>query len=188
MPPNLFEGALARLRAVEPGDAETLQRWERDSITQYRASDIAPPHSLQAMEEMTTAQAGFPENDNLRLAIETLDGHLAGSIGTFNIERRHRRFQYGIQLGRDFQGRGIGGEAVVLLFRYMFEELRYYRGVADVMAYNPASARMHERLGFTLEGRLRRHYFAGGQWHDALFFGITAEEFARVHGRTVISP
>ena len=41
--------------------------------------------------------------------------------------------------------------------------------------------RLHERLGFTLEGRLRRMIYSNGQHHDLLYYGITAEEFAQAY-------
>jgi len=37
---------------------------------------------------------------------------------------------------------------------------------------------LHERLGFTLEGRLRRMIYTEGTFHDKLIYGLTQEEFA----------
>ena len=42
----------------------------------------------------------------------------------------------------------------------------------------PTSIRLHEKLGFQLEGRLRRMIYTNGQFFDELLFGLTAEEFA----------
>lgn len=36
---------------------------------------------------------------------------------------------------------------------------------------------MHEKLGFQVEGRVRRAVFTGGALHDEILVGITAEEF-----------
>ena len=37
--------------------------------------------------------------------------------------------------------------------------------------------RLHERLGFQAEGRIRRTAYTAGAHHDALIYGMTAEEF-----------
>jgi len=52
----------------------------------------------------------------------------------------------------------------------------------EVHANNPASITLHERLGFQLEGRLRRMIYTEGQYYDALCYGMTVEEFAAAHG------
>ncbi len=44
-------------------------------------------------------------------------------------------------------------------------------------AFNEPSIKLHEKLGFTLEGRVRRAHFSGGSYHDELLYGMTAEEF-----------
>ncbi|HET7095418.1 MAG TPA: GNAT family N-acetyltransferase, partial [Thermomicrobiales bacterium] len=63
--------------------------------------------------------------------------------------------------------------------RYFFDELGYQKAHVHVYAFNAASIRLHERLGFQREGRLRRMLFTGGQFHDVLVYGLTLEEFRR---------
>ena len=46
-----------------------------------------------------------------------------------------------------------------------------------VYEYNEASCRLHERLGFVQEGRLRRMAYAAGRHWDVLVYGLTREEF-----------
>jgi len=46
-----------------------------------------------------------------------------------------------------------------------------------VYSFNDASARLHESLGFRLEGRLRQMGFTNGQPFDELHYGLTREEF-----------
>jgi RimJ/RimL family protein N-acetyltransferase len=44
-------------------------------------------------------------------------------------------------------------------------------------AFNEPSLRLHERLGFVPEGRLRRMIYTGGAHHDVCLYGMTVEEF-----------
>ena len=49
------------------------------------------------------------------------------------------------------------------------------------MAINAPSQRLHEQLGFELEGRRRRTVFTRGQHSDMLEYGLTVEEFRDHH-------
>jgi len=90
-------------------------------------------------------------------------------------------FSYGIAIGADFQRRGYANEAIILLLRYMFGERRFQKCDVGIYAYNTASLRLHERLGFVHEGRRRRHQFFAGHHHDMVLMGMTVEEYAASH-------
>jgi len=60
---------------------------------------------------------------------------------------------------------------------YYFHELRYQKATVIVYAFNERSQRLHESLGFALEGRLRGTVYTNGQHYDELYFGLTREEF-----------
>jgi RimJ/RimL family protein N-acetyltransferase len=74
---------------------------------------------------------------------------------------------------------------VPLLLRFYFDELRYQKVNAGVYAFNEASLKLHAKLGMREEGRIRRAYFSGGEYHDELRFGMTAEEFRELLKATV---
>ncbi len=61
--------------------------------------------------------------------------------------------------------------------RFADDELNYQKVSATVYSNNEASQRLHERLGFTLEGRIRRVVFTLGQHFDELHYGMTVEEY-----------
>ena len=79
---------------------------------------------------------------------------------------------------REHQRRGYASEAIALVLRYYFQELRYQKASVRAYSFNEPSIRLHERLGFQLEGRLRREVYTEGRYFDVLVFGMTAEEFA----------
>lgn len=63
------------------------------------------------------------------------------------------------------------------MLRHFFDELRYQKVVISAHSDNEASMRLHERLGFQLEGRLRRMVYTQGRYYDELYYGMTVEEF-----------
>jgi len=77
----------------------------------------------------------------------------------------------------EHQRQGYAAEVIQLVLRYFFDELRYQKATVQIHADNSASIRLHEKLGFQLEGRLRRIVFNHGQYFDGLMYGLTVEEF-----------
>ncbi|HEU0025523.1 MAG TPA: GNAT family protein, partial [Ktedonobacterales bacterium] len=121
-------------------------------------------------------------DDAFFFAIEELEGGtLVGSIDTKDCDRRVGTFSYGIGTIPERRRRGYASEAILLVARYYFQELRYQKMNAQAYTDNAASMALHERLGFTREGTLRRTAYTGGQHHDVACFGMTAEEFATLH-------
>ena len=115
--------------------------------------------------------------------IENETGEVVGDLTTHNCDARVGSFSYGITIRRERRRCGYASEAIALVLRYYFRELRYQKATVTVYSFNEASARLHESLGFQLEGRIRRTVFTDGQRCDELIYGITAEEFAAGGGR-----
>jgi len=110
--------------------------------------------------------------------IENREGVAVGGIGTHDCDRRTGTFSYGLNVLSAHRRNGYASEAIRILARYFFRELRYQKLTVDVYDFNEPSIRLHECLGFQREGCLRRMGFTDGHHFDLLMYGITADEFA----------
>jgi RimJ/RimL family protein N-acetyltransferase len=129
----------------------------------------------------TTATRSL-EGDEFFFVIEELASATeVGMIDTHRCDPRVGSFSYGIGVMAEHRHKGYASEAVLLVARYYFQELRYQKLNVQVHDDNAASIALHERLGFTQEGRLRRNVYKAGQFHDLLCYGMTAEEFLAQH-------
>jgi len=175
---SVWQGERVRLRAVEPSDWEVFFAWNQDDDQARRLYFIPFPLSAEATrrqaEETATKR---PESDSYKFVIENSDSTIVGGIGTHDCDRRTGTFSYGLNILPDHQRKGYASEAVRLLARYFFRELRYQKLTVGVYDFNEPSIRLHERLGFQREGCLRRMGFTDGHHFDVLMYGITAEEF-----------
>lgn len=176
---NIFEGRLVRLRAVEIEDWERHYRWDRSTTDDARASyEIPFPASREQAKAWAEREAKNPaQDDAFRFVIERLDGINVGTLNTHTLNKRNGTFMYGLAIAPEYRRGGLASEAIRLVLRYYFWEKRYQKVTSEVFGFNTPSIHLHERLGFTLEGRLRRMIFTGGEFHDALLFGMTREEF-----------
>ena len=179
---NIFEGSRVRLRGVEPGDWETFQEWDHDSENSRRSSFIAFPRSVASMQQWVDEQAKKDaENDSYRFQIETLDQVMVGTIIAVDCNARMGTFSYGLGVMDEHRRKGYASEAILLLLRYYFLELRYQKCTTSVYDFNPPSIGLHEKLGFMREGTLRNMIFTAGQHHDIHYYGITRTEFEAEH-------
>ena len=180
---NFWQSEQIRLRAVEPEDAETFFTWNLNSETARVLDYLWPPGSIEATREWAQKTATREnKDDTLFLVIEDRQGNAVGMISTHAVNRRIGSFAYGLSVGEEHRGHGYASAAIILLLRYYFEELRYQKVTVTVYACNPPSIALHEKLGFQLEGRVRRAVFTQGQFYDELFYGMTCEEFAEKFG------
>jgi RimJ/RimL family protein N-acetyltransferase len=178
---NYWQGKNIRLRAIEPSDAESFYAWDLDSDMGRYLDRVWPPVSLESQKRWTERDsAKDPEKetrDEIFFVIENLAGEMVGMLNTHHCEPRSGVFSYGVAVQADFKRRGYASEAIRMVLRYFFEELRYQKVNVEIHSDNNASAKLHEALGFQLEGRMRRTIYSGGQFLDNLLYGMTAEEF-----------
>jgi RimJ/RimL family protein N-acetyltransferase len=104
-------------------------------------------------------------------------GKLIGVVGADSLELgMSHRAEIGYWLARPYWGQGIMTDAVGTYVRYAFRELEVSRLTAHVFEFNSASARVLEKNGFILEGRLRKHFLKDGRLVDARFYGLLKDE------------
>ncbi len=175
---NIWQGEKVRLRAVDPGDWELFQRWDQDTDVARLCYWIPFPRCPEGTRKMANDTAlAEPKGDDFNWIIETLDGEAVGTFDTHRCDHRHGTFEYGITIAREHWNHGYASDAIRLVLTYFFGELRYQKCTVHIYDFNPASLHLHEKLGFSHEGRLRRMIYTEGAYHDELVLGITAEEF-----------
>ena len=76
-------------------------------------------------------------------------------------------------------GRSLVPEAVVILTRFAFEELRLHRVQVAIIPRNTRSHRVMEKLQFRDEGVAQRYLEINGVWEDHVRYAITVEEWAQ---------
>ncbi|MGW5361948.1 GNAT family N-acetyltransferase [Actinopolymorpha pittospori] len=179
---SIWVGDRVRLRGGEPEEWQLAMEFDQDATVMRNADRLHPPRSKAGYRKWAEANAGTPDDDTFGVGIESLaEGRLVGGLSTNGVDKNAGVFSYGITIGADFQRRGYASEAIILLLRYMFGERRFQKCDVDIYAYNTASLKLHEKLGFIEEGRRRRSQFFAGGYHDVVLMGMTVEEYAHAH-------
>jgi RimJ/RimL family protein N-acetyltransferase len=178
MSANYWQTDKIRLRAVEPEDAPFFYAWNLDSAQARTLDFVWPPSSMASVQAWTREQSTRRlEDDHFLWVIETPERVAVGTINTHHCDRRTGTFSYGIVIGSAHRKRGYASAAITLVLKYYFEELRYQKVTIEIHSYNISSVQLHESLGFTLEGTLRRMGYTQGAYFDVHWYGMTAEEY-----------
>jgi RimJ/RimL family protein N-acetyltransferase len=175
---NIFQGKRVRLRAVEPDDWETYWKWSNDTDAQRAEDSVSFPANRDEIRAWAEREAKHTSDEEQCFCIiETLAGEAVGRINTHACEVRNGTFMFSLMLPPENRRKGYASEATRLVLRYYFQERRYQKCTSIVYSFNEPSIRLHESLGFILEGRLRRMIYTMGDYHDILHYGLTVEEF-----------
>jgi len=178
VPSRQAEPLEARLRALGPGDIDSLIRWVKDAaVTLYLSQAVAYPASgsdgYRWLEELSRSHSEGV------FAIETLEGRLIGSVGLHAIRWVDRKAELSVMIGeRDYWNRGYGTWAVQEMLRRGFEEMSLQRIYLRVASNHDAAIRVYRKCGFQSEGLLRNDRYVGRGYADTLMMSVLKEEFA----------
>lgn len=104
------------------------------------------------------------------------DAKVIGDLLLFKYDEGSRRIELGYVLGRVHWGKGLMREAITAACACAFDELGIRRIEAEVNPENLASCALLLKVGFALEGRLRKRWEAKGNAYDTNIYGWLAED------------
>ncbi len=159
------------LRPWREGDEPALAEYANNRNVWINLNDTFPyPYTMEDAASWVKAQRDSDPSRNF--AIANADEAI-GAIGLRLMDDVYRRFtEVGYWLGEPFWGQGIATEALRALTEYAFTTFSVVRLEAFVKEWNPASARVLEKCGFALEGRLRKRVTKDGQTIDQSLYAL----------------
>jgi RimJ/RimL family protein N-acetyltransferase len=169
-----FEGRLIRLRAREPADLGRLNEMFDDPEV-LAGLKVAFPQSMEGIRDwFDRTQAA--ENMAIFVIEAPEDPNAVGVCALEGIDARARSATFGIWIGKAYWGRGFGTDATGVICRFAFRHMNLQRVELRVYATNLRAVRAYEKVGFRLEGTLRRAQFLGGEPVDVHVMGLLADE------------
>lgn len=175
---NFWQGKKVILRAMEESDGGLFYEILRMQEIQRNEAEIKVPASRASCDAFAVEQAAKGNGETSPfLVIENLEGEAVGLATPSLEDGRMGVFTCGMCILPEFQRCGYGSDALRVILRFYFEEMRCEKFNASVYSYNEASNAMCRRIGLIEEGRRRKTIFAGGKFHDEILYGLTSEEY-----------
>ena len=169
--PVFLEGEQVTLRPPEEEDIEFLARNMNDPRVRRPIGSVGPMSESDEEEWIENAN-----EDGVSLLV-CVDGEPVGTIGLSDVMDTWGCAEIGYWLTPDAWGEGYATEATELLVAYGFDQLRFNKVVAHAFAFNAASRRVLEKVGFTEEGVHRQEAFVDGEYVDIHRYGLLADEY-----------
>ncbi len=166
-----------RIRKWELSDAKDLAAALSNRKVQDNLRDGLPyPYTEQDGKEFISAMLSADESETFAFAI-TVDNMVIGSIGIFRQGNIHRQTaELGYYIAEEYWGKGIMTEAVKQICEYVFANSDIIRIYAEPFAYNIASCRVLEKVGFQYEGTLRSNAVKNSKVIDMKMYSLLKEE------------
>jgi ribosomal-protein-alanine N-acetyltransferase len=160
-----------QIRSWQPGDEAALVRYANNRKIWLNLRD-AFPHPYSEYDARAWVRFALAQDPEVNFAVAS-DKEAIGGIGLHPQNDVHRRSAgIGYWLAEPYWGQGIATKAVRALTEYAFANFDLVRIFAEVFEWNPASARVLEKAGYTCEGRLRKSVTKDGKTIDKLVYAI----------------
>ena len=177
--PEQIETERLVLRVRTVADAEVIFDYASRPEVSYPAG-FPPVKTLE--DEIYYLEHILPERnekENLPAGYGIIVKGTDTIIGSVDFPRRYEDdvLEIGYILHPDYWGRGYVPEAASALIDLAFKELGLHKIELTCFGYNVQSQRVAEKLGFTLEARIRDRKDVQGNRCDSLIYGLLRSEW-----------
>ena len=188
LPPGagyFWEGKRIRLRPKAEDDWQLdLQEWRDTESMRLLDYTVHPPTCVEREKKRNEERINRHPDNGMVWSIETMACDLVGSIALNGIDQKNGTFHFSMRIAREHRRKGYGEEALRIVLRYAFHELRLQKCNTACIEMNGPALALYKKIGFLEEGRRRRELFTNGRFYDNVLVGLTREEFDSNEGRT----
>ncbi len=178
----MIAGKKVRLRPIERDDLPRYVEWFGDPKVRRHLLVWLPFSLAQEERWFENLQGRLERQEDVLLAIDTIEGVHIGNVGLHAIDWKNRNAELGIIIGeKSTWGQGYGADAVRTMLNLAFREMNLHRVFLRVDADNARGIRCYEKAGFQQEGTLREVGFRESRYFDQYMMSILESEF-EVHG------
>ncbi|MBL7156510.1 MAG: GNAT family N-acetyltransferase [Candidatus Pacebacteria bacterium] len=168
-----------KLRKLRISDADFIRQNAEDrKITKYTNVVSSSIGARNAEKFIKRIQKEWKKKTAFEFGIELKKSKkLIGAIDLSDIDCKNKNASVGFWLVKKYWSKGLAEEALRLILSFGFKKLKLKRIQARVFHKNKNAQKLLEKLGFKLEGRLRKKTFFRNQWFDDLIYGILKDEY-----------
>jgi len=170
-----MKGEKVILRPLDDRDLLYWQKWINDQEIARNTLQFRP---MTEHDEREWYEKYRKDPNAFMFSVVTHDGKLIGNIGLFGVNWRDRVANTGTLIGeKEYQGKGYGSDAKMLLLHYAFHTLNLRKICSSALAFNEASLRYNIKCGYHEEGRRKDQYFRDGRYWDEILIAVFREDW-----------
>jgi RimJ/RimL family protein N-acetyltransferase len=151
--------------------------WYGDPEVWHLTSWAASPLDHSAVERLFEERELSSTEDSFAIHLKGEDAPI-GVISLMNLSESNESADLSVIVGHpEDRHHGYGAEAICRILLYAFEALGLNRVGLSVFEFNEEAISTYEKLGFSVEGRLRGVVRRGNTFHDAILMSVLKEEW-----------
>lgn len=172
-----LEGRQVTLKRLNKNHAEFLKHSRQNRAFQNHLNVFKQGSDEEILKDLEAAQRSPVDSRKIEWVIEQSETSI-GIISLVDLDFRNKRCELLIGLP-DEKGFGAALESTLLVLEFAFYAMQFERVFCYVYSDNPFAQKNVKHLGFTEEGRLRKHVWNSDldQWLDLSINGLLKDEF-----------
>ncbi|MCL2397304.1 MAG: GNAT family N-acetyltransferase [Defluviitaleaceae bacterium] len=163
------------LRKFEEGDATDILEYASDAET---IANLIWEGSTTIEEAKANIYDFYWSRNGIWAIRHAESGKVIGCID-LRLAHDDDKATFGYVLNRNYWGHGYMTEALKVVLRLCFEQLKLNRVEANHFDGNAASGRVMEKAGMTYEGTARQAEKVKGVFRDCVKYGIIRDDYLR---------
>ncbi|MGF2616533.1 GNAT family N-acetyltransferase [Rossellomorea aquimaris] len=173
-----IDGERIYLKELQESDLRGVHNYASHRISsRYQAwGPNTEEDSLDFVKKAVEDGRRKPRTRFMFVIIRKRDDKLIGAVDLTIKDRHNGAGTIGYIIHPDWWGNGFATEASKLLIHYGLRELKLHRIYATCSPENLASIKVLEKIGMTLEGRMRGHLKMKEGWRDSLLYSILEDD------------
>jgi len=198
----MIKGKLVNLRELREEDLGTLKDFRNELFLEGNFRQFAPltmkdqerywcgfaSSSTSVVFVITAAELLEESSEVLQSTVEDgleryvlADQMVVGEVRLGEINWRNRWAMLGLMVGKEFQKRGYGSEALFLILDYAFKFLGLHCVRQEVC--NDYTITMLKKFGFEEIGRTKGTTFLDGEWYEDVILEVYDERWTNLRSR-----
>jgi len=177
----MLKGRKIIFRPLEPGDAETLQKWyvDRNFRSGYNEYASVELESIKQEIAISCGNIKDPRVDKvIYMVLRKYDKRPIGLAGLRNIDRRNGNAEIILGIGeKELRLAGYGVDILILLLDLAYYQLGLEKAYYSINDNNGLGLRSAISFGFISEGKMRKQVFVEGNYVDLWLLGLLKEEY-----------
>lgn len=118
----------------------------------------------------------YHKNDRIDLVFLE-DDHIIAMTGITSINTVDGISEFYIMVSPDYQSKGYGEKATSYAINHAFLNFNIHKIYLYTNNFNDKANRLYTKLGFSLEGVLKKHKFKDGEYIDRCIYGLLRDDW-----------
>lgn len=176
-----LESDRLRIRNLNETDLHNFFNYRSDpEVCRYQDWEVFDEQSTLTFIKEQKQKSLNELEEWIQLAVELKSkSELIGDIALRRYDMNGSLVEVGYAISPAYQRQGFAFEALQLLIRHLFTELKIHKITARVDPRNDGSLGLLYRLSFVKEGHIRKCFYdtVDDEWVDEIVYGLLAEDY-----------